>query len=84
VVVGQGPDASPILWKPVVWKEAEVITSRVTLGEFPRAIAMMERGLLHPDLLITHTLPLDRVAEAYGVSQDAGADSVKVLVRVGG
>jgi len=34
-------------------KEAQIIASRVTLGEFPRAIQMMNRGLLHLELLIT-------------------------------
>ena len=29
-------------------KEAQIIASRVRRGEFPRAIRMLERGLLHP------------------------------------
>ena len=82
VVVGQGPDPAPILWKPVVWKEAEVITSRVNLGEFPRCLAMMERALLHADLLATHELPLERAAEAYAIASDPSAKAVKILVKV--
>jgi threonine dehydrogenase-like Zn-dependent dehydrogenase len=82
VVLGQGPDPYPVFWKPFVWKEAELITSRVTLGEFPRAIAMMERGLLHPDLVVTHELPIERAGEAYEIANDPSAGAVKILIKV--
>jgi len=84
VVLGQGPDEEPVFWKPFVWREAEIITSRVTLGEFPRALAMLERGLLHPDVIATHEVPLSRAADAYAIGEDPSRKAVKVLVKVEG
>ena len=82
VVLGQGPDEEAVFWKPFVWKEAEIIASRVTLGEFPRTLRMLERGRLHPELIVTHELPLERVAEAFELMLDPEAGAIKVLLEI--
>ena len=82
VVLGQGPEEEPVFWKPFVWKEAEIIASRVTLGEFPRAIRMLARGLLPVQKIVTHELPLERVADAFALMLDPGAQALKVLLEI--
>jgi L-iditol 2-dehydrogenase/L-gulonate 5-dehydrogenase len=82
VVLGQGPDEEPVFWKPFVWKEAEIIASRVTLGEFPRTLRMLARGLLPVQKIVTHELPLERVAEAFALMLDPGAQAIKVLLEI--
>jgi threonine dehydrogenase-like Zn-dependent dehydrogenase len=58
VTAGLGEQLSSLHSKTLVLKEAEIIASRVTRGEFPRAIALLGSGQLHPGLLITHHGPL--------------------------
>ncbi|MCK4298855.1 MAG: alcohol dehydrogenase catalytic domain-containing protein [Planctomycetes bacterium] len=82
VVMGQGPEEESVFWKPFVWKEAEIIASRVTLGEFPRALRMLAGGRLHPERILTHELPLERVADAFELMLDPGAGAIKVLLEI--
>ena len=82
VVLGQGPEEEPVFWKPFVWKEAEIVASRVTLGEFPRTIRMLARGLLPVDRIVTHELLLERVVEAFALMLDPGAEAIKVLLEI--
>ena len=82
VVLGQGPVPAPILFKPFVWKEAEIIASRVTLGEFPRALAMLADGWFHPERLITHRLPLERAAEGYRLLADPSQRALKLILEI--
>ena len=82
VVLGQGPVPAPIAFKPFVWKEAEIIASRVSLGEFPRALAMLAEGRFHPQRLISHVVPLERAAEAYAILADPAQRALKVLLEI--
>ena len=82
VVLGQGPEEEPVFWKPFVWKEAEIIASRVTLGEFPRALRMLARGQLDPGKLITHELPLERIDEAFELMLNPESQAIKVLLEI--
>jgi len=82
VVLGQGPDEAPVFWRSFVWKEAEIVASRVTLGEFPRTLRMLGRGRLHPELIVTHELPLGEVAEAFELMLDPEAGAIKVLLKI--
>ncbi|MHC4714455.1 MAG: zinc-dependent alcohol dehydrogenase, partial [Planctomycetota bacterium] len=80
IVLGQGPEPEPVLWRPFVWKEATLVASRVSRGEFPRAIRMLEQGLLDPSPLVTHEVPLDYVPEAMKMLAEGSEQAVKVLV----
>jgi threonine dehydrogenase-like Zn-dependent dehydrogenase len=82
VVMGQGPEEEAVFWRSFVWKEAEIIASRVTLGEFPRALRMLARGRLHPDRIVTHELPLERIGEAFELMLDPQAQAIKVLLAI--
>jgi 2-desacetyl-2-hydroxyethyl bacteriochlorophyllide A dehydrogenase len=82
VTVGLGEQMSPVHFKTLVLKEAQVIASRVTLGEFPRAIRLMAKGLLHPELLVTHKMPMREVAPAFAKVDREEPETIKVVLDI--
>ena len=49
--LGLADDPVPIVLKELIWKEAKIIASRVTHGEFPEAIKNLAQGKLKPDII---------------------------------
>ena len=82
VTAGMGEQLSPVHFKTLVLKEAQIIASRVTLGEFPRAISLMSRGVLHPELLVTHRMPLAQVTGAFERVDQEAPDTIKVVLDI--
>ncbi|MBI4790169.1 MAG: alcohol dehydrogenase catalytic domain-containing protein [Chloroflexi bacterium] len=80
VTCGLGEQLSPVHFKTLVIKEAEIIASRVTCGEFPRAIRLMSKGLLHPELLVTEELPLRDIATAFAKVDRDDPCTIKVVM----
>jgi 2-desacetyl-2-hydroxyethyl bacteriochlorophyllide A dehydrogenase len=83
VTTGLGEQLSAVHFKTLVLKEARIIGSRVTLGEFPRAIRLLARGLLHPELLITHHMALRDIAAAFDRVDREDPAMLKVVLNVG-
>jgi alcohol dehydrogenase len=82
VTAGLGEQLSAVHWKTLVIKEAQIIASRVTLGEFPRAIRLMEKGLLHPEWLITHQMPLKDISTAFEMVDGQDPQTLKIVLDV--
>lgn len=82
VTTGLGEQLSAVHFKTLVLKEAEIIASRVTRGEFPRALQMMSRGLLHPELLITDVRPLDDITEAFARVEREEPETIKIVLEI--
>ena len=82
VTAGLGEQLSAVHFKTLVLKEAQMIASRVTRGEFPRAIRMMSRGLLHPDLLVTDVLPLAAITSAFAQVDREDPETIKVVLEI--
>lgn len=80
VTCGLGEQLSAVHFKTLVIKEAEIIASRVTLGEFPRAIRLMSKGLLHPELLVTDELPLRDITQAFAQVDREDPRAIKVVL----
>ncbi len=83
VTAGLGEQLSSVHFKTLVLKEAEIIASRVVAGEFSRALRLMGKGLLHPELLITHESPLEQVAEAFARVDTEAPEVIKIVLDVG-
>lgn len=81
VTCGLGEQLSAVHFKTLVIKEAEIIASRVTLGEFPRAIRLMSKGLLHPELLVTDEMPLRDVTAAFAQVDRDDPCTIKVVLN---
>jgi L-gulonate 5-dehydrogenase len=82
VTTGLGEQLSAVHFKTLVLKEAQIIGSRVTRGEFPRAIQMMSRGLLHPEYLITDIMPLDAITSAFELVDQEEPETIKVVLEI--
>ena len=82
VTTGLGEQLSAVHFKTLVFKEAQIIASRVTLGEFPRAIRLMSKGLLHPELLVTDQIPMRDVAAAFAQVDREHPSTIKVVLDV--
>ena len=51
------------------------------MGEFPRAIRLMAKGLLHPELLITHHMPMREVAAAFDKVDREEPETLKIVLN---
>lgn len=83
VTAGLGEQLSSVHFKTLVLKEAEIIASRVTAGEFSRALRLMDRGVLHPELLITNENPIEEVAEAFAKVDAQAPEVIKIVLHLG-
>ena len=81
VTLGLGEQTSAVHFKTFVIKEAELIASHGPLT-VPRAIRLLSKGLLHPDLLITHRLPIRDVGKAFGQLDSEDERTLKVVLDV--
>ncbi len=82
VTLGLGEQLSAVHFKTLVLKEAQIIASRVTLGEFPRAIRLLAKGLLHPELLVTDQITMRGVAAAFEQVDQEDPGTIKVVLNV--
>ncbi len=81
VVMGLGSQLTPVFWKECVFKELQIVGSRVTLGDYPRALRLMELNKFHPDLLISEVLQLDELDKAFHLLEEKPDQYLKVLVK---
>ncbi|MBP8303370.1 MAG: alcohol dehydrogenase catalytic domain-containing protein [Phycisphaerae bacterium] len=80
VTAGMANQASTLLFKTLVVKEAQIIASRVTLGEFPRAMHLMSKGLVHPEILVTDVMPLRDISAAFRKVDADEPSTIKVVL----
>jgi 2-desacetyl-2-hydroxyethyl bacteriochlorophyllide A dehydrogenase len=82
VTAGLGEQLTAVHFKTLVLKEAQIVASRVTLGEFARAIRMLAKRRLHPDLLVTDTMPLRDIAAAFEKVDREDPRTIKVVLDI--
>ena len=82
VTAGLGEQLTAVHFKTLVIKEAEIIATRVTLGEFPRAIRLLSKGLLHPERLITEERPMREITSAFEKVDKEDPSTIKVVLNV--
>jgi L-gulonate 5-dehydrogenase len=83
VTAGLGEQMTAVHFKTLVLKEGQVIASRVTLGEFARAIRLLAKRRLHPELLVTDRVPLRDVAAAFEKVDREDPTTIKVVLDIG-
>lgn len=79
-VLGLGDDPSPVVFKELIWKEAQIITSRVSDGEFTEVIDHLYAGNLKPDALISKVMPGSQIQQAFEMLQKEKEKYLKVLL----
>jgi 2-desacetyl-2-hydroxyethyl bacteriochlorophyllide A dehydrogenase len=81
VTAGLGDQLTPVHFKTLVMKEGAIIATRVTAGEFPRALRLLAKGLLHPQRLITHEMPMQDAAAAFKLVDSENPGVIKVVLN---
>ncbi len=79
-VLGLGDEPIPIVYKELIWKEATIIASRVSHGEFSEAIEQLQLGNLKPDALITAVMPLGEISNAFDLLEREPDKYLKILL----
>ena len=80
LVVGFFPEPPPVELAQVLLKELELRGSRVyASGDFPAALALLEKGAVQVEPLISHVLPLAQIQEAMELCA-GGTQAMKVLL----
>lgn len=83
-VLGLGDEPMEILMKELIWKEARIIASRVSHGEFSRAIEALADGSLNPQGMITGILELENAQKGFEMLESNPAGNLKILLKVSG
>ena len=81
-VLGLGDDPSPILMKELIWKEAKIVASRVSHGEFKAAIQNLNAGKLKPESLISAEFDLSEVQNAFELIKKSPEKYLKILLKI--
>jgi threonine dehydrogenase-like Zn-dependent dehydrogenase len=81
-VLGLGDEAAPIVFKELIWKEAKIIASRVSHGEFAEVIDQINKGNLKPEVLITDIFHASRAQEAFHLLENEPEKHLKILLEL--
>ncbi len=80
-VLGLADEPVPVVFKELIWKEATIIASRVSHGEYPQVLENLEKNLLRPELLVSEIFPAERIQEAFELLEKDPANYLKILVQ---
>jgi len=62
-------------------KELDIVGSRVTLGDYPRALRLMALNKFQPELLISEVVAVDELDRAFRLLEEKPDQYLKILVR---
>jgi threonine dehydrogenase-like Zn-dependent dehydrogenase len=82
-VLGLSDNPAPLVMRELIFKEAKIVASRVTAGEFEEAIDQLSQGKLKPDPLITGELPASRIQQGFEQLSAAPEKDLKILIKPG-
>jgi threonine dehydrogenase-like Zn-dependent dehydrogenase len=82
-VLGLTDEPAPVVFKELIWKEASIIASRVSHGEYPTIIDHFGKGTLRPEALITSIVPGEQVQEAFEKIEKDPENYLKILLKFG-
>jgi L-gulonate 5-dehydrogenase len=80
-VLGLGDDPLPLLMKELIWKEAIIVASRVSHGEFAETIENLEKGTLKPDALVTDVLSPEMIQHGFEILEEEPENHLKILLK---
>ncbi|MFW5877504.1 MAG: zinc-dependent alcohol dehydrogenase [bacterium] len=80
--LGLSDEPVDLLMKELIWKEARIIASRVSHGEFSDAIEALRNGKLDPSSMITGIMDLKDANEAFRLLEEEPEKHLKILLRI--
>ncbi|MCU0462812.1 MAG: alcohol dehydrogenase catalytic domain-containing protein [Bacteroidales bacterium] len=81
-VLGLSDHPAAILMKELIWKEARIIASRVSHGEFARVIDALDRGLVNPEKMVTGIFDLEDAQKGFEYLENEPAKHLKILLKI--
>jgi threonine dehydrogenase-like Zn-dependent dehydrogenase len=81
-VLGLSDHPAEILMKELIWKEAKIVASRVSHGEFKKAIEALGKGVLNPSGMITGILDLDEAQKGFEMLENDPGNHLKILLKI--
>lgn len=81
-VLGLSDHPAEILMKELIWKEAMIITSRVSHGEFSKVINALDSGILNPEKMISGILNLDEAQKGFELLEREPGKHLKILIKI--
>ncbi|MEI7422500.1 MAG: alcohol dehydrogenase catalytic domain-containing protein [Prolixibacteraceae bacterium] len=81
-VLGLGDHPTEILMKELIWKEAKIVSSRVSHGEFAKAIDALDKKTIHPENMITGILDLKDAQKGFELLESEPGKHLKILLRI--
>jgi threonine dehydrogenase-like Zn-dependent dehydrogenase len=79
-VLGLTDEPAPVVLKELIWKEARILSSRVSHGEYPEVIDKLAGEELRPDVLISEIFPASRIQEAFELIEKEPERYLKILL----
>lgn len=80
-VLGLSDEPVPLVMKEIIWKEARIVASRVSHGEFKEAIQQLDQGNLNPEGLISAEFNGENAQEAFHVLEKEPQNYLKILLK---
>ncbi|MCU6671474.1 Zn-dependent oxidoreductase [Enterobacteriaceae bacterium H4N4] len=80
VLMGFSSEPSQIVQQGITGKELSIFSSRLNANKFPVVIDWLEKGLIDPDKLITHTFDYKEVKDAIELFEKDQRQCCKVLL----
>ena len=81
-ILGLADDPVPVTFKELIWREAKIIASRVTHGEFSETIHQLSKKNLKPDILISKEFSLNQTQEAFEKLEKEPENYLKILLNI--
>jgi len=80
--LGLSDEPAPLNMKEFIWKEARIVSSRVSHGEFAETIHHMSLGHLKPDTLVTGEFFAGKAQEAFEILDKDPQNNLKILLKL--
>ncbi len=80
-VLGLGDEPSPLVMKELIWKEAKIVASRVSHGEFAETIRNLSEGKLKPAALISDVIPASEAQKGFELLENEAEKHLKILLE---
>jgi threonine dehydrogenase-like Zn-dependent dehydrogenase len=79
-VLGLSDEIAPIVFKELIWKEARIIASKVSHGEYSTVLEQLKNNNLKPEYLISKIMPGKDIQEAFELIEEDPANYLKILL----
>ncbi len=81
-VLGLTAESTSLFMRDLIWKEAKIITSRVSHGEYSDAIKHLANGDLHPEILISAIMDAKDIQKAFELLEISPEKHLKILLKI--